>query len=98
MGPARLWAALGLSLPLPAGPAEFPQLAGRPVIVVDRLVDGVGLDFASAVALDRGRNYSMSSAQSRLVVGGYAFPRGPALDLRPYSRTKPPASRRLMLL
>ena len=28
----------------PTGPAEFPQLAGGSVIVVNRLVDGVGVD------------------------------------------------------
>jgi hypothetical protein len=43
-------------------PAEFPQFAGRPVIVVDRLVDVVGVDFAGPVAVDRGRNVYCLSA------------------------------------
>jgi len=39
-----------------AGPAELPQFAGRLVIVVDRLVDDMGVDLAGTVAVDRGRN------------------------------------------
>jgi hypothetical protein len=55
-----------------AGPAELPELAGSSVIVVDRLVDGVGVDLAGAVAVERGRNVFDELGQSRLVVGGYA--------------------------
>ena len=60
------------------------------MIVVDRLVDGVGVDLAGAVAVDRGRNVFDELTQSRLVVGGYAFARGPAFGLRPDSGTIPP--------
>jgi hypothetical protein len=35
--------------PTATGPAEFPQLAGGLVIVMDRLIDGVGVDLAGAV-------------------------------------------------
>jgi hypothetical protein len=58
-----------------AGPAELPQLAGSSLIVVDHLVNGVGVDLAGAVALERGRNVFDELGQSRLVVGGYAFAR-----------------------
>ena len=72
-----------------AGPAELPQLARSPVIVVDALVDGVGVDLAGAVAVERGRNVFDELGQLRLVVGGYAFTRGPAFGLRPHSGTIP---------
>jgi hypothetical protein len=62
------------------------------VIVVDRLVDGVGVDLAGAVAVDRGRNVFDELTQSPLMVGGYAFARGPAFGLRPHSETIPPPS------
>ena len=71
-----------------AGPAELPQLAGSSVIVVDRLVDGVGVDLAGAVALERGRNVFDKRGQLRLV-GGYAIAHGPAFGLRPHSGTIP---------
>jgi len=72
------------------GPAELPQLAGGLVIVVDRLVDGVGVDLAGAVTVDRSRNVLDELGQLRLVIGGYAFARCPAFGLRPHSGTIPP--------
>ena len=71
------------------GPAELPELARSPVIVVDRLVDGVGVDLAGAVAVERDRNVFDELGQLRLVVGGYAFTRGPAFSLRPHNGTIP---------
>lgn len=35
-----------------AGPAEFPQFTGCPMVVVDRFIDGVGVGLAAAVAVD----------------------------------------------
>lgn len=72
-----------------ARPAELPQLAASSVIVVDRLVEGVGVDLAGAVAVKRIRDVFEELGQSRLVVGGYAFTRGPAFGLRPHSETIP---------
>lgn len=46
-----------LDIPSTAGrPTEFPELAGSTVIGVDRLVDGVGVQFGLTVTVDRGRN------------------------------------------
>jgi hypothetical protein len=80
------------------GPAELPQLAGRPVIVVDRLVDGVGVDLAGAVAVERGRNVFDELTQSRLMIGGYAFARGSAFGLRSPQRDDTATSCRLLPL
>ena len=60
------------------------------MIVVDRLVDVVGVDFAGPVAVDRGRNVFDELTQSRLVLAGHVCPRGPALGLRPHRLTIPP--------
>ena len=48
--------------PTAGPPAELPQLVGSSVVVVDGLVDGVGVDLANAVAVDRGRNVLDGSA------------------------------------
>lgn len=72
-----------------AGPAELPQLTGSSVVVVDCLVEGVGVDFAGAVAVECGRYVFDELGKSRLVVGGYAFTRGAAFGLRPHSETIP---------
>ena len=75
-------------------PAKLAQLsstkAGRPVIVVDRLVDVVGVDFAGPVAVDRGRKVFDELTQSRLVIAAHVCPRGPALGLGPHGLTIPP--------
>jgi hypothetical protein len=39
-----------------AGPAKLPQLAGSSVILMDRFIEGVDVDFAGAVAVERSRN------------------------------------------
>jgi len=76
------------------GPAEFPQLAGGLVIAVNGLVNGVGVDFAGAVAVDRRRDVFDEIGQSRLVIGGYPFARCPAFGLRPHGGTIPTWPRR----
>jgi len=35
------------------GEAELPEFCGGPVIVVDRLIHGIGVDLAGAIAVDR---------------------------------------------
>jgi hypothetical protein len=62
-----------------AGPTELPEFAGSSLIVVERLVNGVGVELADAVALERGRNVFDEFGESRLVIGGYAFARGLSL-------------------
>jgi len=42
---------LGVRAPA-AGEAELPEFAGGAAIVVDRFVNGVGVDLAGAVAVD----------------------------------------------
>jgi hypothetical protein len=71
------------------GPAEFPQLTGCPMIVVDRLVNGVGVDLAGTVTVDRDRDVFDEFTQPRLVIAVHGFPGGPALGLRSHSETIP---------
>ena len=73
-----------------AGEAKLPEFCGGTVVAVDRLIRGIGVDLAGTVAVDRNRDVFDELTQSRLVVGGYAFARGPAFGLRPHSGTIPP--------
>jgi hypothetical protein len=68
------------------------------VIVTDRLVDGVDVDLVGPVSIDGGRNVLDELSQSRLVICGYAFARGPAFSLRSHSETIAPPGRRLLPL
>ena len=43
------------------------------MVVVDRLIHGIGIDLAGAVAVDRCRNMGQQLGQLRLVVGAHAF-------------------------
>ena len=59
------------------------------MIVVDDLVDGVSVDLAGTVAIDRTRDIFDELTQPRLVIAGYGFPGGPAFGLRSHSATIP---------
>ena len=59
------------------------------MIVVDRLIDGVGIDLAGAVAVDRYRDVLDKMGQLRLVIPGYAFARCPAFGLSTHGETIP---------
>lgn len=52
------------------GPTELPHLNSCPMIVMDGLVDGAGVDLAATVAFDRAHNVVDELAQSRLVITG----------------------------
>ena len=78
-----------MCVPPPPDQQNFHSFAGSSVIVAYRLVDGVDVDLAGVVAVERSRNVFDELGQSRLVVGGYAFTRGPAFGLRPHSGTIP---------
>jgi hypothetical protein len=56
-------------LPAP-GPAELPQLASRSVVLVDRLVDFVGVGPSSAILIDHGGGALDEFGQAGLVVRG----------------------------
>jgi hypothetical protein len=47
--------------------------------VVDGLIRGIGVDLASAVAVDLCSNLAEKSGQLRFVIGAYAFARGAPL-------------------
>ena len=66
---------LGVRAPA-AGEAELPEFAGGAAIVVDRFVNGVGVDLAGAVAIDRCRDVAEQFGQLRLMVSTHAFARG----------------------
>jgi hypothetical protein len=59
--------------PPAAGETEFPEFSGGTVIVVDRLIHGIGVDLAGAIAVDRCRDMGQQLGQLRLVVGAHAF-------------------------
>jgi hypothetical protein len=48
-----------------AGPAELPQLSCGAVVVVDRLIDGVGVELAGAVTVERVRDVCDELARGR---------------------------------
>jgi hypothetical protein len=59
-----------------ASEAELPEFCGGAVVVVDRLIHGIDVDLAGAVAVDRCRDVAEQFGQLRLVVGAHAFARG----------------------
>src|SRR5262249_42450116 len=62
--------------PPAAGEAELPEFPGGAVIVVDRLVDGVGVDLAGAVTVEGCPPMAVPLGQLRLMVGAHPFARG----------------------
>ena len=63
-----------------SGEAELPQFCGGTVVVVDRLIRGIGVDLAGAVAVDLCPDMAEKSGQLRFVVGAHAFARGAPLS------------------
>lgn len=59
------------------------------MVMVDRLVDGVGVDLASTVAVDQDRDVVDELTQPCLVIASHGFPGGPAFGLRSHSATIP---------
>jgi hypothetical protein len=64
-----------------SGEAELPEFCGGTVVVVDRLIRGIGVDLAGAVAVDLCLDVAKKSGQLRFVVGAHAFARGAPLGL-----------------
>ena len=62
-----------------SGEAELPQFRGGTVVVVDRLIRGIGVDLAGAVAVDLCPDAAEKPGQLRFVVGAHAFARGAPL-------------------
>jgi hypothetical protein len=62
-----------------SGEAELPQFCGGTVLVVDRLIRGIGVDLAGTVAVDLCPDVAKKSGQLRFVVGAHAFARGAPL-------------------
>jgi hypothetical protein len=52
-----------------SGEAEFPEFCGGTVVVVDRLIRGIGVDLAGAVAVDLYPDVAEKSGQLRRVPG-----------------------------
>lgn len=66
------------------------------MIVVDRFVDGISVDLAGAVAVDRNGNMFDEFTQPCLVIAGHGVPRGLAFGLRCHNGTIPTNPRRLL--
>jgi hypothetical protein len=64
-----------------ARPAELPQLLGGPVVLMNRLVYGVGVDLTSAIPIQLFGDMLDEIGQSRLVVGSYEGARSLSLCL-----------------
>ena len=75
-----------------AGEAELPQFCGGPVVVVDRLIHGIGVDFTGAVAVDRCPDVAEQSGELRLVVGANPFMHGAPFGFRGHDATVPRCS------
>ena len=54
-----------------AGPAELPKLLGGPLVKMNRLVYGVGVDLTTAIPIQLFGDMLDKIGQSRLVVGSY---------------------------
>jgi hypothetical protein len=54
-----------------ARPAELSELLGGPVVLMNRLVYGVGVDLISAIPIQLFSDMLDEVSQSRLVVGSY---------------------------
>src|SRR5215471_2407854 len=72
-----------------ASEAELPEFCGGPVVVVDRLIHGIGVDLAGAVAVDRCPDVAEQFGQLRLVVAADPFPRGAPFSIRGHDGTVP---------
>src|SRR5207244_9090384 len=66
--------------------AELPEFCGGTVVVVDRLIRGIGVDLAGAIAVDLCPDVAEESGQLRLVVGAHAFARGAPLGFGGHDR------------
>jgi hypothetical protein len=64
-----------------ARPAELPQLLGGLVVVMNRLIYGVGVDLTGAIPIQRIGDMLDEVGQSRLVVGSYEGARSLSLCL-----------------
>ncbi len=86
---------LGVGAPA-TGEAELPEFCGGPVVVVDRLIHGIGIDLAGAVAVDRCPNVVEQFCQPRLVVGADPFTRSGPRSPKHCKRqdTVPPVAQR----
>jgi len=73
----------------PPGEAESPEFCGGPVVVVDRLIHGIGVDLAGAVAVDRRRDVAEQLGQLHLMVGADPFARGAPFSVRGHDGTVP---------
>ena len=69
-----------------SGEAELPEFCGGTVVVVDRLIRGIGVDLAGAVAVDLYPDVAEKSGQLRFVVGAHAFARGAPLGFGGHDR------------
>jgi hypothetical protein len=69
-----------------SGEAELPEFCGGTVVVVDRLIRGIGVDLAGAVAVDLYPDTAEKFSQLRFVVDAHAFARGAPLGLGGHDR------------
>ena len=75
--------------PPPWAKQNFPQFCGGPVVVVDGLIHGVGVDLAGAVSADGCPDVAEQLGQLRLVVRAHAFARGAPSGFGADDRTVP---------
>ena len=75
-----------------AGEAELPQCCGRPVVVVDRLIHGIGVGLTGAAAAGRCPDVAEQPGQLRLVAGADPFMRGAPFGFRGLEATVPCSS------
>jgi hypothetical protein len=71
-----------------ARPAELPEFLGGTMIVVDRFVDGVGVDGPGTVSVEVSCYMFNELSQRCLMVGRHEGPSRPALCLRPHGGTR----------
>src|SRR6266700_727884 len=69
-----------------AGETELPQVPGGAVIVVDNLVNCVGVDLGASVAVDRRLDVADQLGQLRLVVGADALASGASSGVGSHGR------------
>ena len=79
---------LGVGAPA-TGEAELPEFCGGPVVVVDRLIHGIGIDLAGAVSVDRCPDVAEQFGQLRFVVRAHPFTCGAPFGLGAHVRTLP---------
>jgi hypothetical protein len=72
-----------------AGEAELPQCCGGPVVVVDGLIHGIGVDLAGALTAGRCPDVAEQSGELRLVVGADPFMRGAPFGFGAHDATVP---------